>query len=88
MSGALVIRKDEPPEEPEANLDVSIFEEDKELVFVGMDLAEDNTLVRWEQDLDISRMVYIRVGLNAAGRVVARYEIDHFDLETQHARID
>lgn len=84
MSGALVIRKDEPPEEPETKLDVSIFDEEKPVVVamdLGTEIAFDDVIVQWEQDLDISRMVYIRVGLNAAGHVVARFELDyHYDL--------
>lgn len=85
MSRELVIAEEKAlVEEPDAALDVSIFEEPANC---AVDLGTGDCPIVWERDLDISRMVFITVGLDAAGKIVARYETDYYELENQYASI-
>lgn len=87
MSGALVIRKDAPPEEPEAKLDVSIFDASGPQIIIGIDPGiEDQGLVRWDTWVDIARMVYVCEGVNAANKTVCRFETDYYELEMRALR--
>ena len=85
VSRELILAEDTAlAETPETKLDVSIFEEP---AICAVDLGTEDCLILWERGLDIARMVFITVARDAAGKIVARYEEDYYELENQYASI-